>query len=247
MLLRPKSLVASAFIIAIAVLAILFSDACRNRTRPADVESEPEPRGEPDHYSTTIVRTTDDGANEETTITREIRSGDQRREEWTEQGHKRALIWRPDLGKSYLLDLDRRVYVEIAVIAVIAGKQNLHDDSHLQERASAGSTNGFVQMVDRGLDDAASPDREERRTLADSEIAGHSCKVYEHRVTFPDGHTEITRMFRATDLAGLALRAESETEPATVRVITERKDVSLDVELDLFTVPANFKKVDKLY
>lgn len=244
MLLRSKPLIV---LIAIAAITVLLGNACRDRARPAEVESERELKGEPDQYSTKIVRTIDNDASHETTTTREVRSGEQRREEWTEQGENRALIWRPDLGKSYLLDLDRQVYVEIDLAGA---NQGLRDDSHSQDRASADSTNGLVQAVDRSLDDAPSPDRVETRMLPALEVDGHLCKVYEQRATFPDGHTEITRTFRARDLGGLALRAESESQPASVRIITERKDVSLDVRLDVapgaFTVPANFKKVDKL-
>jgi hypothetical protein len=245
MLLRSKPLLTPVLLIAVAMIIVLLGNACRDRARPGEVESERELRGEPNQYSATIVRTIDDGVSHETTITREVRSGEQRREEWTEQGQNRALIWRPDLGKSYLLDLDRQAFIEIA----LAG-ENSHDGSHSLDRASADSTNGLVQAVDRALDDAPSPDRVETRMLPIAEIGGHSCKVYEQRAIFPDGHIEITRTFRARDLGGLALRTESESQPASVRIITERKDVSLDVRLDVapdaFTVPANFKKVDKL-
>ncbi len=239
MLLRSKPPFFSLLLIAVAMISVLLGNACRDRARPGEGESAP--KGEPDQYSATIVRTIENDASHETTITQEVRSGEQRREEWTEQGQNRALIWRPDLGKSYLLDLDRQAYVETSL-----ADENIHDDSPLQDRESADSTNGLVQAVDRALDDAPSPDRVETRMLPISEIGGHSCKVYEQRATFPDGHTEITRTFRARDLGGLALRTESEAQPASVRIITERKDVSLEVAPDVFTVPANFKKVDKL-
>lgn len=240
MLLRSKPLIV---LIAIAAMTVLLGNACRNRARPGEGDAGEELAGEPDQYSATIVRTIDNDANHETTITREFRSGEQRREEWTEQGQNRALIWRPDLGKSYLLDLDRQVYVEVDLAGA---NESLHDDSHSPDRASADSTNGLVQAVDRALDDSPSHDRIETRTLSALEVGGHMCKVYEQRATFPDGHTEITRTFRARDLGGLALRTELESEPASVRIITERKDVSLDVAPEAFTVPANFKKVDRL-
>lgn len=240
MMLRSKPLIV---VFAIAAMTVLLGGACRDRAQPGEGESERESEGEPDQYSATIIRTIESDGGHETTTTREVRSGEQRREEWTEQGQNRALVWRPDLGKSYLLDLDRQVYVEIDLAGA---NQSLPDDSHSHDRASADSTNGLVQAVDRALDDAPSPDRVETRMLPISEIGGHLCKVYKQRATFPDGHTEITRTFRARDLGGLALRAESESEPASVRIITERKDVSLEVAPDAFTVPANFKKVDKI-
>jgi hypothetical protein len=243
MLQRSQSLLVSLLLIAVAMIGVLLGNSCRDRTRPGEVDAKEELAGEPDQYSATIVRTIDDGSGRAPTIIREARSGDLRREEWTEQGQNRGLIWRPDLGKSYLLDLDRQVYVEIDLAGA---DESLHDEHHLQDRASGDSTNGLVQAVDRGLDDAPSPDRVETRTLPALEIGGYMCKVYERRAAFPDGHTEITRTFRARDFSGLALRTESETQPASVRVITERKEISLDVTLDAFAVPANFKKVDKL-
>ena len=63
---------------------------------------------------------------------------------------------------------------------------------------------------------------------------------------FRDGHTETTRRFRARDLSGLALRVESEADQGSARVITERRDVRIEVAPDMFTVPADFKKVEKL-
>jgi hypothetical protein len=243
MLQRSKLLFISWLLIAVAMISVLLSNGCRNRVLPGEGESDDKLTGEPDHYSATIVRTIDDGSGRAPTITREARLGEQRREEWTEQGQNRALIWRPDLGKSYLLDLDRQAFVEIDLAG---GNQTLHDDAHLQDRASNDSTDGLVQAVDRALDDAPSPDLVETRMLPISEIGGHLCKVYERRATFPDGHTEITKTFRARDLGGLALRIESGSAPASVSVITERKDVVLDVASDAFTVPANFKRVDRL-
>lgn len=221
---------------------VLLGDGCRQRSNPAKSEGEDKLRGEPDRYSATIVRTVYDGPTEETTIIREARSGEQRREEWSEGGHNRALIWRPDLGKCYLLDLDLLGFVEISIAD---SNESLPDQPRLNDRAGGDSASGLVE-IDRAVDDAPSPDRVETRTLATADIAGHSCAGYEERATFPDGHTEITRTFRAGDLGGLALRIESESEPSSVRVITERKDVSLEVAPDAFTVPSNFKKVDKL-
>jgi hypothetical protein len=225
------------------MIAIVLGNSCRDRARLDEAESERELRGEPDQYSAAIVRTIDDGSGRAPAVVHEARSGGLRREEWTEQGQNRALIWRPDLGKSYLLDLDRQVYVEIDLASA---DESLNADSHLQDRANVDSTNGLLQAVDRAVDDAPSPDRVETRILPAAEVAGHLCKAYEQRAAFPDGHTEITRTFRASDLGGLVLRIESESEPASVRVTTDRKDVSLDVAPDTFNVPANFKKVDKL-
>jgi hypothetical protein len=242
MLQRSQPHLATLLFLALEITIVLLSAGCRHRSRPGGNEGEDKLRGEPDRYSATIVRTIEDGGEREPNTIREARSGEQRREEWTEQGHNRAVIWRPDLGKCYLLDLDLLVFVEISVGET---NQSLPDQSRLPDRSGNNSESALVQ-IDRAVDDAPSPDRVETRMLAGANIAGHSCTVYEERATFPDGHTEITRTFRAGDLDGLALRIESESEPSSVRVITERKDVSLEVAPDTFTVPSNFKKVDKL-
>ena len=242
MLQRSQPHLATPLVLALAMTIVLLSAGCRHRSKPGESEGEANLRGEPDQYSATIVRTVYERETQGTTISREARSGEQRREEWTEQGHNRALIWRPDLGKCYLLDLDQLVFVEISLEET---SDNLPDQSRLHDRAAGDSASALVK-IDRAVDDAPSPDRVETRMLSGADIAGHSCTVYEERATFPDGHTEITRSFRAGDLGGLALRIESESEPISVRVITERKDVSLEVAPDTFTIPSNFKKVDKL-
>src|SRR5262249_11291337 len=158
-------------------------------------------------YAATIVRIVDDGTNQQTTITREARSGEMRRQEWTEDGRNLALIWRPDLGKSFMLDLDHRVYAEI---------------NSIQAQPLERTVDGLVETVDRVLDDAPSPTSVETRALPSQTIEGHPCRVSEQRASFPDGHTEITTTFRARDLNALAIRIESYADNATFRVVTER-------------------------
>jgi hypothetical protein len=72
--------------------------------------------------------------------------------------------------------------------------------------------------------------------------------VSEQRAIFSDGHAEITRMFRALDLGGLAIRVEIVAEPEgeNTKVIISRRDIKTDVSPDEFAVPMEFKKVDKL-
>src|SRR3981081_3998916 len=102
---QAKSILASTLLIAITTLAFILTNACRTSRPPGDAEADAEAAGEPEQYSATVVRTFDDGTTRETTITRESRCGDMHREEWTERDQNRALIWRPDLGKGFLLDL----------------------------------------------------------------------------------------------------------------------------------------------
>jgi hypothetical protein len=225
--------------IAPVVMIPLIGNACRNRALNEPHETRTTVGTEPNEYSATIVRTIFDGAGEQTIVAREARSGEMRREEWTEGGQNRALIFRPDLGKTYLLDLDRQTYIENLLDA-----DNLNNTS--QKREDADSPSNLMQAVDRAIDDAPSPDRVETRDLSPAEIDGHVCIVQERRATFTDGHSETTKTYRAPDLAGLTLKSESYSEPAAVRVITERRDVSLSVASQLFNVPANFKRVDKI-
>lgn len=239
---RRKSSLAWVLFIAITTLAVALTNACRNHRQLGDSEADVEPAGEPEQYSAMVVRTIDDGKTRETSITREARSGEKRREEWTEQGQNRALIWRPDLGKGFLLDLDGRAYVEMEITA-----------GHLREsQASAQDPSGLdvedstVQAIDRYFDDAQSPTRVQTRMLPPVVIDGHPCRVYEQRASFLDGHTEITRRFRAHDLAGLALRIEGGPEQGAARIITERRDVRIEVAPDAFVVPADFKRIERL-
>jgi len=229
-------------------LAVVVASACRHRQQCGDGSHNAEPSGEPEEYSATIVRTVDDGTHRAPSITREARSGEKRREEWMEEGHNRALIWRPDLGKCYLLDLDERLYVELETTPHHANESQAEAGklNHDGEPTRTDSADSLVQAIDNAIDDTPSPAPVETRLLPGEVVDGHSCKVYEHRASFPDGHFEITRAFRASDFGGLALRIESESEPAAVKVTTERRDVRLDVAPDAFVVPADFKKVDKL-
>jgi hypothetical protein len=189
--------------------------------------------GEPNRYSATVIRTLDDGTKREVSTSREFRSGELRREEWTEEGRHLALIWLPDPGKAFLLDLDAKTYQEVE-------SDSGERDTLLASHAAAESSQ--PEAIDRAVDDGPTPEQIETHALPDQTIDGHSCSVYEQSAKYPDGHTEITRTFRARDLAGLLLRAESLSDSGTVAVITERRGVSTDVADDIFTVPADFRK-----
>lgn len=227
---------------------LLLTLACRSGAGPGERDGV-ELSGEPEEYSGTVVRIVEDGARRETSISREARSGEKRREDWTEQGRNRALIWRPDLGKSFLLDLDGRVYVEIEITGLLSesrtGARNPQDVSSARNAVESRPENGAVQAIDRYFDERQPPTRVEERTLPQVEIGGHSCAVFEQRAIFPDGHAETTRRFRARDLSGLALRVESEAQ-GEAKVTTERRDVRLEAAPNAFTVPADFKRVEKL-
>ncbi|HSE36005.1 MAG TPA: hypothetical protein VLG74_01805 [Blastocatellia bacterium] len=236
-------------LVRIAVAAsVVLTLACRQRERPDDASAEG--AGEPQQYSALVVRVVDDGKSSETIISRETRAGEYRREEWTEDGQNRALIWRPDIGKAFLLDLERKVYVEIDVGTTSSAQSaglasNAHDAS--TSRSEAGDAEeSAIRTIDKYFDDTQTPTRVETRALSPALIDGHPCGVYERKAVFPDGHTETTRRFHARDLSGLLLRVETLAEQGGARVITERRDVQMDVAPDAFIVPEDFKRVEKL-
>jgi hypothetical protein len=250
MLLRRKSGLATWVFILVA-MSVILTDGCRNRVPPGDGDSNVEPAGEPEQYSATVVRIVENGTSQETSVSREARSGEKLREEWTEEGQNRALIWRPDLGKSFLLDLDGRAYVEIEITSGHSpesptGAGNPHDGSGARNAARPDVGDSTVQAIDHDFGNTQPPTGVEIRLLAPAVIDGHSCAVYEQRAIFRDSHVETTRRFRARDLSGLVLRVESEAEQGSARVITERRDVRIDVAPDTFNVPADFKKVEEL-
>jgi hypothetical protein len=247
---KAKSTLASTLLIAITTLAIVLTNACRTPRPPGDPEADVEAAGEPEQYSATVVRTFDDGTTRETSITREARSGDKHREEWTERDQNRALIWRPDLGKGFLLDLDRRVYVELEIAARHIGESQARAGNpavaSAQESSGLGVRDTTVEAINHYFDETQSPTQVQTRILSPAVIDGHSCRVYEQRTTFHDGHTEISRRFRAEELGGLALRIEGEADRGTARVTTERRDIRMEVAPDSFVVPADFKRIDRL-
>jgi hypothetical protein len=229
-------------------MAVVLTLACRQRERPDDASAES--AGEPQQYSALVVRVVDNGKSSETIISREARAGEYRREEWTADGQNRALIWRPDIGKAFMLDLDRKVYVEIDIGAT-SSAQSAGRASNAHDASTSGSEEGYaeesaIRTIDKYFDDTQSPTSVETRALSPALIDGHLCAVHERKAVFPDGHTETTRRFHARDLSGLLLRVETLAEQGGVRVVTERRDVQMDVAPDAFIVPEDFKRVQKL-
>lgn len=235
-------------IAAVAVLLPLLSIACRDRAQPADGDSNIPTAGEPDQYSATVVRTVENGTARETSTSREARLGEKRREEWTEGDQNRALIWRPDLGKIFLLDLSERVYVEFELAGGSPSEpQAGAGDSNAVSRPRPSDTgDGTIQAIDHYFVERQPPTRVETRVLPSASIDGHTCAVYEQREFFSDAHSETTRRFYARDLSGLLLRVESQDEQGSASLITERRDIRTDVAPDTFAVPVDFKKVEKL-
>lgn len=246
MLGRRKSGFAAWLFLAVIGL-LLFTATCRNRGRPADGDGSAGTAGEPEQYSATVIRIVEDGTRRETNICREARAGERRREEWTQNGQNRALIWRPDIGKAFLLDLDGRAYVEMDIAAAplpesLDRAKKPRDVSSAQNPAGRDVMDSTVQAIDQYFGDTQPPTRVETQALSPAVVDGHPCDVYQQRAIFSDGHIETTRRFRARDLSGLLLRVESEAEPGSARVITERKDVRIEVAPNTFIVPADFRR-----
>jgi len=236
-------------LIALIVPMAALTGACRRQRMP-DRENVQEETGEPDQYSATIIHTIDDGTTRMAIITREARSGDMRRQEWTEGDQNRALIWRPDTGKNFLLDLERRVYVELEIGAVRLGQLDEGGAksgarSIVRNPDESNAAESALQRIDRYVDDSPSPTSIEIQNLPTVVIDGYQCRVFEQRASFPDGHTEVTKRFRAVDLAGLILRIESVAGDGSAKVRTERKDVRIEVAPDAFVVPSDFKRIER--
>ena len=225
---------------ALALIVICFTN-CR---RHADeVSAEIIAASEPETYSATVVRQAVDGQTRETATSHVARRGDWRREAWEEAGAARAIILRPDLGKGYLLDINRHLYVEFDYAA---GTPADAGRAATSQPTSEGATPPSIdaEEVERALSDMPAPAQVAPRVLADQTIDEHPCQVIEARATFADGRVEVTRSHRARDLGGLPLLIEVESGGA--RLTIERHDIRLDVSPDEFVVPAGFRKVARL-
>lgn len=230
-------------LVALALLS-LWAAGCHRRA--AEPLAAILPAGEPEVYSATVTRTVGDGQARDETASLVARRGDWRREQWDEAAGARALVWRPDLGKGYLLDLSNRLYVEFAFAASPAsGPPPVTHESIAAPAATEAPAAIDAGEVDRALNDAPAPVQTETRVLADQTVQGHPCQVIEERATRADGRVEITRSRRARDLAGLPLLVEVESANGA-RVTIERRDIRLDVSEDDFAVPPGFRKVERL-
>jgi hypothetical protein len=231
----------------LAALALLILAVGSCKRRSAETAAAIIPAGEPEAYSATVTRTAVDGEARDETVSRVARRGDWRREQWSEAGGERALIWRPDLGKRYLLDLNNRLYIEFAFAAGPVGKAP--PDAAHNPAVQGGETTTPTVIdagdIDRVLSDAPAMIQVEVRVLADQTLQDHPCQVIEERATLANGRLEVTRSRRARDLAGLPLLIEVESASGA-RLTIERRDLRLDPSNDDFAVPSGFRKVDKL-
>jgi hypothetical protein len=230
--------------------AMALAVACRHNAKPPALEATLAPSGEPDTYTATIVRSIEDGEHHIVTETQVARSGDMRREEWTEKDERLALITRFDSGKSFLLNLSKQTYIEtdLAGNATETSKAKSanevqHSDDAEKPRSDTGSQSSAMGFVEDRF--AEEPTSLENRVLPDEYLANQLCKVVEKRASFADGRTEVTKIFRAENLSKLAIRTENESFSSTqrVKVVTEWRELKLEAAADNFVVPANFKKL----
>ncbi len=234
--------------------------ACRNQHPSTGKDARPALAGEPETYSAIVVRLIEEANQREESATRIVCSGEMRREEWTEASAKRALIFRPDLGKSFLLDLDNRLYVEsdlgpppTATDSQKSSAKNSNNAPAAESDAPAAANLPAVNLP-TVVDDVLvtrieeEPVSVETRALPDENLEGRVCQVAEQKATFADGHVEITRTFCAASLNGLMVKSERETLASSqrIKITTERRDIKLEVSADEFAVPAGFKKVERL-
>jgi hypothetical protein len=237
---------------------------------PSKAAKEGEPDG-PDQYSARVVRTIDIGGKSQSQESRFAISGALIREEWTDQGERRALILRPDLGKSYMLWLEKGAYTESPINPDSVPSDDMAKSHAEAETAESKSSSDLSNQADAGpreqstskgsdkgpfdyiLEPPPSPVRTEDRTLPDQIIDNHNCQVREHLGYFADGHVERSRTFRAVDLKGLAIRIEIWSDSAigsggsagpSPTVLTQRLDVRLDVPASEFSIPPDFKRTE---
>jgi len=230
--------------LAVAAVCVALAIACNSRSKRAS-----DPAGEPERYSATVVRSVNDGVERELIIARIFRSGDLWRQEWNESY---ALIWRPDLGKTYELDLARSCYVENETnpqeANLPAGEQAAEATPDIPDLVDGVRGKAGAEAVEQALGDAPSPELIETQQLSNTTVDGYDCEVFERRETFSDNHVVLTTTFRARELGGLAIRVETGPVPGAggTRLIIKLRDIRLDVPAEAFVVPADFRKVDKL-
>jgi hypothetical protein len=239
------------------LLLAAVSLCCHLPRDPINNKAQSEEGGEPEQYSGRIVRTIDRDGRSEVIEGRFARLGQMRREEWTEHGEPRILIWRPDLGKAFLLFPTDQAYVESSIqpeaTSDFSGGQEVPASERTAnyERAPARPATRATPdrplspaEVDQALESAAVPDNVESTRLPDQTIDSHLCKVFQRRATYSDGHSETTRTYRAGDLHGLALKTENEetTGSGSSRVTTELSEIREQVAASEFEIPAGFRK-----
>jgi outer membrane lipoprotein-sorting protein len=238
----------AALVLTTIALVIFTAASCRNSAKPPTLEANFAPTSEPETYTATIVRSIEDGEQSEISETQVARLGDMRREEWTEKGERLAFITRFDSGKSFYLNLSKQTYIEtdlprIAVEKTKSANEVQNSNDAEKQRSDAREQTSAMDFVEDNFAESATS--LDSRALPDEYIANQLCKVVEKRLSFADGRTEVTKIFRTERFSNLAIKTEMETisQNHRVKVVTEWRNIKLDASPEDFVVPANFKKV----
>ena len=109
-----------------------------------------------------------------------------------------ALIVRPDLSVSWLVDLVSNSYVETAIdangAAIPSGEPEPLTAQQVEAAVAAGSpVDGFAVRRER---------------IGEETVDGHPCLVYRSRIEALDGTASEATVWEASDFAGLAIRSE---------------------------------------
>jgi hypothetical protein len=181
---------------------------------------------EPDSYSATVVRSFERDGEKTVSETRIARDGGMRRDEWLEDGRRLAALVRPDLGMSYLVDLDRNVYVETPLAPSQSELPELDGDA--------------IEELFQGT----TPEATVERTHAGTEIVeGRSCEVIRSRIEAESGGVSEGTVWEASELGGLVIRSEVRG-PFGDLVVTELRDIRVPADPSLFEIPPAAKRVD---
>jgi len=176
------------------------------------------------------------------------------REDWVENGEQRALIVRPDVGEAFLLFPDRGEYfVETPEGEALPANGSSATPTPAGSGTKVSKQAGSGMLVDPiAIESDLSPVKTTANsiidlTLPDAKVDGHPCRVSERRAINSDGTTEILRDYKATDLEGLSIKTESESEGRNgrVRVVTEKHDIQPGVSQEAFEVPSGLKRKPK--
>jgi hypothetical protein len=195
---------------------------------------------EPGAYSAKIVQTMEFGGARQVSETRTSRLGEMTRDEWTERGELRVLIWRPDLPSYIQIDPQKRVYVE-------HNGDSLAAHNEVTEQSGNGRT-AIDPQIEGSFDMASEASSSKTVSLPDERVDDFTCEVTERLLSFADGRTQVVRSYRARELGGLTVRTETVFGggEAATRLTVELKDIQTRISRDQFEIPPGFQKVEKL-
>jgi hypothetical protein len=212
----------------LSITLIAFATGCTS-SKPAPVPP-PAPATlagrEPDSYSATVVRSFEKDGQQTLAESRVARDGGLRRDEWVENGRRFAALVRPDLGTSFLIDLDRNVYVETPLAPPQPDESELNGDAI--EKLFLGST----------------PEATVERTHSGTEVVdGHPCEIVRSRIEAESGGVSEGTVWEASDFGGLVIRSEVRG-PFGDLVVTALRDIRVPADPSHFELPPGARRVE---